>query len=1122
MTTTNTSCHRVLAWWLACAAPWPLIAQSLPDRAAVDAGASGDVVQLSPFVVQVERDTGYRSQSTLAGTRLNTPISDLGASISVFTRDLIADLGATSSADLLIYGAGTEAAGAGGNFSASTNNINATEIVGEGPRAAPQNSNRTRGLASSQLTRGFFNTDIGLDSYNTESVTLSRGPNAILFGAGSPAGVLEQSLIRADLFADSTRVEYRYGNNDSHRASLDVNRVLWRNTLAVRLAALEDRERFNQRPAYEDKQRLFGTFTYQPTRTTVLRGNFETGHTRANRPITTLPFRSYDEFWFAEGRPVVDWRDFDDPAINPNAAQQTPQGFVGLVPLPGSEGYTMGQGQTFTSVAYFYDQPDAQAVSRSLITQINNISGFNPVNNRDGNANDGIRWVGTLNRAEMSANYWVYRNIPGGRPPGLKMQGFTDFAAFDFKNRMIDETSRQWDSFRTVNLALEQRAWQDRVGVELAFDRQRYDRHAKNGAFSSANGNHIRIDTSVRLPDGTLNPNVGRPYVVMGNVTAWQNYLAQRETFRGTAYLRYDFADASERLGHWLGSHTLTGLAEQTTVDLISYQHRLASMGIAADVVNSGTIIGSYGRRPNVVVYMGPSVLDGSPVQLSPIRIPELTDSLSATTVYFDRDTQTYRTAVSTTREVNNGGAMSREVIQSEAVVLHSYWLERHLVTLVGWRRDEDYFARRNLPFPNGSGIANEAAQQVHYGFEDFTFPRRPNLQAAAEIKTYSGVLRWPQRLMRLPDGMDGSVFYNNSGNFTPQGARLDPFGNPIASPRGKTEEYGFNLSFLHDRFSLRLGRFETSIQNASFSNNLVNFIGNNGIAQIAQFWAQEANINPGFDRSAEIDLLFSAIPEFRTVYDFRVAGTAPNITANFTTPPSRSDLTDFVAKGYELEVVYNPTRNWRLLANVARQQTVQTNLMPFTKDLIARQKPVWDQLAHLPRFNYPAGHVLGDPLPPTVDTLGAWLQREIYIPFAAATASEGSASAEQRKWRANLVANYSFGRETVLRGWNVGTGIRWQDKLGLGYPTSFNPDGTVRFDLDNPFYAPAETNVDAWLGYTRRLWNDRVNWRVQLNVRNLVGDSGTIGVTAQPDGSTAIARLAPERRWYLTNTFSF
>jgi hypothetical protein len=41
--------------------------------------------------------------------------------------------------------------------------------------------------------------------------------------------------------------------------------------------------------------------------------------------------------------------------------------------------------------------------------------------------------------------------------------------------------------------------------------------------------------------------------------------------------------------------------------------------------------------------------------------------------------------------------------------------------------------------------------------------------------------------------------------------------------------------------------------------------------------------------------------------------------------------------------------------------------------------------------------------------------------------------------------------------------------------------------------------------------------------VRNLWQSSGDlIGITVQPWGEIATTRLAPERRWYLTNTFSF
>jgi hypothetical protein len=79
-----------------------------------------------------------------------------------------------------------------------------------------------------------------------------------------------------------------------------------------------------------------------------------------------------------------------------------------------------------------------------------------------------------------------------------------------------------------------------------------------------------------------------------------------------------------------------------------------------------------------------------------------------------------------------------------------------------------------------------------------------------------------------------------------------------------------------------------------------------------------------------------------------------------------------------------------------------------------------------------------------------------------------------------------------------------------------------VNIDVQHPYYAPAEANVDGWIGYTRKIANDRIEWRVQLNVRNLIADDSPIAITVQPWGETASVRIAPERRWYLTNTFSF
>lgn len=267
-----------------------------PANPPPDSQAQHEVIELSAFVVNGERDTGYRAISTLAGTRIAMPLKDVGASISVYTRDFLTDIGARSTSDLLIFATGMEAAGSQGNFSGSGAGISDTQIVGDGRRNDPQSGSRTRGLASPEFTRGFFITSIPMDSYNTSAVTVNRGPNAILFGIGSPAGVVDTTLVQADAARTRSRVEYRFGDNSSNRATLDHNQVIVPGKLAARIAALEDRERFDQRPAYEDKRRIYGTAVARPFSSMALRASFETARTRANRPITVLPFDSISSF----------------------------------------------------------------------------------------------------------------------------------------------------------------------------------------------------------------------------------------------------------------------------------------------------------------------------------------------------------------------------------------------------------------------------------------------------------------------------------------------------------------------------------------------------------------------------------------------------------------------------------------------------------------------------------------------------------------------------------------------------------------------------------------------------------------------------------------------------------
>ena len=76
--------------------------------------------------------------------------------------------------------------------------------------------------------------------------------------------------------------------------------------------------------------------------------------------------------------------------------------------------------------------------------------------------------------------------------------------------------------------------------------------------------------------------------------------------------------------------------------------------------------------------------------------------------------------------------------------------------------------------------------------------------------------------------------------------------------------------------------------------------------------------------------------------------------------------------------------------------------------------------------------------------------------------------------------------------------------------------------DIDQPIRGPAYSEVDGFAGYTRRLFRDRVRWRVQLNVRNLFDDRDLIPQRALSTGEVGIFGLPERRTFILTNSFLF
>ncbi|MGY8719460.1 MAG: TonB-dependent receptor plug domain-containing protein, partial [Verrucomicrobiia bacterium] len=193
-------------------------AQSTAESSVID---EEETIVLSPFEVSADEEQGYAAATTLAGNRLNTELRDIGNAVTVVTKQFLDDIGAVDNESLLQYTVGTEVGNVQGNFTGTGDGA----LLDESGRFTNPNQNtRIRGLAAADNTRDYFLSNIPWDGYNVDRVDLQRGPNSILFGQGSPAGIINVGTKQA-MFNDSNEVTFRVASFGSVRGTVDFNRV---------------------------------------------------------------------------------------------------------------------------------------------------------------------------------------------------------------------------------------------------------------------------------------------------------------------------------------------------------------------------------------------------------------------------------------------------------------------------------------------------------------------------------------------------------------------------------------------------------------------------------------------------------------------------------------------------------------------------------------------------------------------------------------------------------------------------------------------------------------------------------------------------------------------------------
>ncbi len=610
----NTFNRPVLGALLVCGlASIGLHGQTATPATAATPSADSETVRMSPFEVSSSRDVGYQATETLAGTRIRTNLADVGSAIQVVTKEFMQDIGATDGSTLLQYTTNAEVAGTRGTYAGLGNSTSVDETTN---LRSPSGAQRVRGLAAADNTRDFFVTDIPWDSFNVDRIDIQRGPNQILFGLGSPAGIVNASMRNAE-FRDMGSVEARAGSYGTFRSSIDVNQELIRNVLAVRVDGMWDDHHYEQQQAWQNDKRFFGALRFDPQLfnrrdfRTSIRIKFENGDISANRPRITPPVDRITP-WF---RPV------DRTSLN-----------GGMGKFAVINGYQIGsQAITFSPwLAQYGNQQQPVWFIDGASNQLYRIYGgyvhTGPLNTAgvpQGSSGDivGKRYADVFSFLTSTSSYAVNANLPLSQYGQYRDQSLTDPSVFDFYNNLIDgPTKNEWEKWNALNIDLQQTFWDDRLGVELSYDRQRY----KNGiqyligtpTFTSPN---INIDVLQNFQDyvvgpnnasnaNVANPNFGRPFVPAGP-GGGNSYESDRKYVRASVFGEVratDFLARDSFLAKLLGHHRFNGVYsdEKYHTENLNWQMYANSLAYAAFKTQNAPD-GIQNLPPIAVVYLG-------------------------------------------------------------------------------------------------------------------------------------------------------------------------------------------------------------------------------------------------------------------------------------------------------------------------------------------------------------------------------------------------------------------------------------------------------------------------------------------------------------------------------------
>ncbi|PTX98404.1 Plug domain-containing protein [Opitutus sp. ER46] len=1016
-------------------APTPNAAAAAATKKPVPITTEDDTVQLSPFTVSTDRDTGFVAASSLAGGRLATDLKDTPVAYSVITRDFI---------DALSLENITEAA------DWAPNSVRVVSTVGAGlgnDQSNDPGSFNVRGSGGGRGMRNFFTYKAPNDAYAVERFDIGRGPNAVLFGNGSLGGVPTTMTKQARFDQTFAELSQSVGSWSNFRTTADVNRSFGKK-FAARLALVHvDSDGWRDRYFSRIKS-AFLTLSYKLTPETTVRVEGEYGETARNSTFNNLTDRLSG--W--DGKTT----------------------FSGLLAKLPSNANSIGVSRR--PAGYQVWDP---------------FSGLNAVMNYQ---NDPMTMGGGENRQVPIAGY-----LQGQTLPGFNSNNSNIHYSFNIPERRFDNAisgshfvipsrtfslATDWpvltERFRDLQFTIDHRI--KNIYIQLAADANRTDQRTYTMDVRSSN--QMYIDINNLLPNGAPNPHVLYPY---GDASLRRNInTADANSARLAVGSFKDLNKWGFYTWNLMGGYseyTFTNSAQNRSIAQNADHRRWGASSnemTATDIIRVRRYWNEDSRpfnMPETIRYINPQT--GLDTTISPIwaqendRADSLTDKKSSYThgvaalnaKYFD-GRLVFLGALRADKYYNT----NRQQIRAGDYDPDSW---DGVTGILRPDAPEDYTSLTYLPKNaagqvTGPAIAadtrprdgngNRLAQYANDRFkDDYNAPDVRSSKLTKNLGTIVHVTKW------------ASPYFNYAETYNPPATvqLLDSSFPPATVAKGI--DMGIRFELFNQRINLN----------------------------VLYYANEEINSSVSAPNNREINYLLGC----NAVGDTSEGGR--NIRGLQGVPAICNDLRDREAKGYEVEVVANVTKNLRLLFNVGLPKVWEKNSYRMTKAYLENN---WEILKQV---TIDAGCTIDANDDASIDTTIAAELR----PDAGTASSNWDTLVAARKNlitgkrivqdqpSVNLYADYNI-PIGPLKGLRVGGGVQYRGKQIIGYKGAdtivdpANPllsidDPTV--DAYSPLFAPDPYYIaTATMSYTWRLKNRR-SVSMNLRINNLFNDQGPI-----------------------------